>query len=79
MMATHSVMDQHARLAMRKHRDRSRTAMQAPIAVPMYCVLYLKNGKEHRSPWLYKEEHAQAALEMMQGKYGKKNAIIYMD
>lgn len=78
-MATESVLDSQQALAARINRDRARTAMQAPISTPMYCVLYLKNGREHQSPWLYRRDHAQAALELMQAKYGKNNAIIYRD
>ncbi len=51
----------------------------APIATPRYKVIYLVNGKEKESAWLYRKEHAQRGLEMMQAKYGKKNAIIYVD
>ena len=62
-----------------RERDKRRTVMQRPIASPRYRVMYLKNGKEHRSAWLYREEHAEQGLAMMQAKYGPKNAIIYVD
>ena len=62
-----------------RERDRRRTVMQMPIAVPRYRVKYLKNGKEHRSAWLYREEHARQGLAMMSAKYGERNAIIYVD
>lgn len=62
-----------------REKDRARHALQAPIASPKYRVLYLKNGKEHRSPWLYRQEHANKGLELMRAKYGQKNAIIYVD
>lgn len=78
-MASHSVLDSQQVLAARIRRDKLRTAMQAPISAPMYCVLYLKNGRERRSPWFYRRDHALTALELMQAKYGKKNAIIYLD
>lgn len=78
-MATESVLDSQQALAARIRKDRLRTYLQAPISAPMYCVLYLKNGREHQSPWFYRRDHAQTALEMMQAKYGKKNAIIYLD
>lgn len=63
----------------RRERDRIRHVMQQPIATPRYRVLYIKNGKEHQSAWLYRREHAQQGLAMMQAKYGPKNAIIYVD
>lgn len=78
-MATQSVLDLQQALAARIKRDQLRTALQTPISAPMYCVFYLKNGREHRSPWLYRRDHAQTALELMQAKYGEKNAIIYRD
>lgn len=59
-------------------KDRDRTARQAPIGWPR-CVMYLKNGKEHRTAWFSKEENAQRALEIMRAKYGAKKAIIYLD
>ncbi|ANY87630.1 MULTISPECIES: hypothetical protein [Pseudomonas] len=65
----------HARIK----KDRLRTALQAPISAPMYCVLYLKEKRECRSPWFARREHAQAALDLMQAKYGKGKAIVYVD
>lgn len=62
-----------------RERDQRRTVMQTPISAPRYRVMYLKNGKEHCSAWLYREEHAQQGLAMMRTKYGERNAIIYMD
>ncbi|MFM9881118.1 MAG: hypothetical protein ACKVOO_12000 [Burkholderiaceae bacterium] len=62
-----------------RERDTQRTVMQTPISTPRYRVLYLKNGREHRSPWLYREKIAQQGLAMMQAKYGERNAIIYVD
>lgn len=63
----------------KREKDRTRHALQAPIAAPKYRVLYLKNGKEHCSSWLYRQDHARQGLEMMQAKYGERNAIIYVD
>ncbi|HQS38319.1 MAG: hypothetical protein B7Y69_08295 [Sphingobacteriia bacterium 35-40-8] len=62
-----------------RERDRQRTVMQTPISSPRYCVMYLKNGKEHHSAWLYCEARAQQGLAMMRAKYGERNAIIYVD
>ncbi|MGH1451289.1 MAG: hypothetical protein ACRBBM_17940 [Pseudomonadaceae bacterium] len=62
----------------RRAKDRSRTACQAPIGRPE-CVLYLKDGKEHRTAWFSKPEHAQRALKVMRAKYGANKAIIYLD
>ncbi len=52
---------------------------QAPISQTKLCVMYLKDRKEHRTPWFYREDHARQALQMMQAKYGQKNAILYRD
>lgn len=60
-------------------RDRLRTVMQPPISAPCYRVLYLVNGRERKSAWLYTEERAERGLRMMQAKYGERNAIIYVD
>ena len=62
-----------------RERDERRTVQQSPVASPRYSVMYLKNGKEHHSAWLYREEHARQGLAMMQAKYGQKNAILYVD
>lgn len=51
----------------------------APIAATRYCVVYLKQRKEYRTAWLYRHDHAQRALEIVQRRYGEKNAIIYVD
>lgn len=51
---------------------------QAPIRSPNYRVMYLKEGKEHRTAWLSRER-AQRALVVMQAKYGKQKAVIYVD
>lgn len=44
-----------------------------------YTVLYLKDRKEHRTPWFKRRENANVALKLMQQKYGEKNAMIYVD
>ena len=62
-----------------RERDRQRTVLQTPISSPRYCVMYLKDGKEHHSAWLYRKEYAQQGLAMMRAKYGERNAIIYVD
>jgi hypothetical protein len=59
--------------------DTHRHALQAPIAAPRYRVLYLENGKEKGTAWLYREEHAQTALAVVQRRVGPRNAIIYVD
>lgn len=53
--------------------------LATPIAAPRYKVIYSVNGEEKESAWLYKKEHAERGLEMMQAKHGKRNAIIYVD
>jgi len=42
-------------------------------------VIYLKNGKEKRSAWFLDETRARKALQIIQSKYGEKNAILYRD
>lgn len=61
-----------------RERDKLRTALQTPIAAPAYTVHYHKPGskKEYRSPFLYRSDHADQALAMMQAKYGNSNAVI---
>lgn len=56
-----------------------RARWQAPIAAPRYKVHFLKEGKEHTSPWLHSRDKAQKALKLMQGKYGERNCIIVVD
>jgi hypothetical protein len=63
----------------RKERDRLRTSLQAPISAPKYRVMYLKNGREYKSAWLYNEERAVQGLRAMQAKYGDRSAIIFVD
>ena len=63
-----------------KHaRGQRSNITQTPVAGRKYRVLYMKNGREHRSAWLYSEARAAQGLAAMQAKYGKCNAIIYMD
>ncbi|WP_445000014.1 hypothetical protein [Halomonas mongoliensis] len=50
-----------------------------PIRAPRYRVIYLAEGQERQSPWLHRRERAQRALALMQAKYGRRNAIIYVD
>jgi len=66
-------------IAKQRLKDRRRTATQTPIAAPKYRVIYLANGRERLSPWLYKQELANKALGMMQSKYGPRSAIIFVD
>lgn len=62
-----------------RERDRMRTVMQMPISTPRYRVMYMANGKERRSAWLYREQNAKQGLALMRAKYGERNAIIYVD
>lgn len=41
------------------------------------CILYLKGGREHRSPWFTSPSRAQRALAVMQRRYGA--AVMYRD
>lgn len=56
----------------------ARQRNQTPIHAPQYCVLYLKDGKEERGPWMSKERAHEAAA-MMRAKYGERNVTVYMD
>lgn len=47
--------------------------------IERFCVLYLVNGEEQRSPWFNSKDRARSALALMRGRYGKHNAIIYAD
>lgn len=42
-----------------------------------YCVLYVKDGQEKRSPWFKSRERAHAARELLAAKHGA--AIVYVD
>lgn len=42
-----------------------------------YLVLWIRDGKERKSPWFLSEARALAAREMMAQKYGQ--AIVYVD
>lgn len=44
-----------------------------------FCVLYLKERKEHRTAWFKSRELAHVALRLIRKKYGDKNAIVYID
>lgn len=63
----------------RRERDRLRTVLQQPISSPRYRVMYLVNGRERKSAWLYNDVNARKGLQMMQAKYGNRKAIIYVD
>lgn len=56
-----------------------RHATQAAISATKYCVLYLKGGREHRTPWFSRRDNAQRALEIMRRRYGQNSAIIWLD
>lgn len=42
-----------------------------------YCVLYVINGKEERSPWFSDHARAHQAREILAAKHGA--AIVYVD
>lgn len=61
-------------------RQRIIADLQSQVEVSTrYRVLYLKDRKEHKTPWFKVRERADIALKLMQQKYGEKNAIIYVD
>lgn len=47
------------------------------LGTQRFCVLYLKDGKEHSSPWFGSRSRAHVARELLAAKYGP--AIVYMD
>lgn len=42
-----------------------------------YCVFYLKEGREHRSPWFNVRRNADRAFALLSGRYGR--ATVYVD
>lgn len=64
---------------MHERADQLRHALQAPIAAPRYTVIYLENKREKRTPWLYREDHANTALAVVQRRVGSDKAVIYVD
>ncbi|HLO61722.1 MAG TPA: hypothetical protein VK165_02030 [Azonexus sp.] len=49
----------------------------AHIGVQRFCVCYLKNGREHRSPWFNSRTRAHLAREILAAKNGP--AIVWID
>lgn len=43
-----------------------------------YCVIYVRNGKEHQSAWFLSLARCQRAFEILNIKHGYP-AMIYMD
>ena len=43
-----------------------------------YCVLYVRDGKEHRSAWFLSRARCQRAFEILTIKHGYQ-AIVYID
>jgi hypothetical protein len=46
-----------------------------------YCVIYLKHGthQECRTPWFYNKARARQALQVIQRRWGERNAVLYID
>jgi hypothetical protein len=42
-----------------------------------YCVLYLKNGREQRSPWFSSAARAARAFEVLNRRF--RECIVYVD
>lgn len=66
-----------------KEYDKDRHALQAPIAPEghLFTVLWHPGNyrtKERRSPYFFRESHAARLLKLLQEKYGKNMAIIYI-
>ena len=64
--------------------DVYREALQAPVKLASgagYRIFYRTHskGKEKKSAWYRSRQNADKALKLMQGKYGDKNAIMYVD
>lgn len=49
----------------------------ANLGTQCFCVLYLRGGKERRSPWFSARSRAHLARELLAAKYGP--AIVYID
>ncbi|MDD2712589.1 MAG: hypothetical protein PHU77_06670 [Simplicispira sp.] len=44
---------------------------------PRICVIYMKNGIEHQSPWFTCRARAKQAQAIIQSKYGA--CVLYVD
>ncbi len=54
-----------------------RAGTGAPISAEKCCVVYMVNGKERRSPWLYSLERGERALAILKARHGR--AILFRD
>jgi len=54
-------------------------AMLMHRGITKWCVLYLVNKKELRSPWFYSHDRVKQAFDIITRKYGTGNTIIYRD
>lgn len=66
-----------------KEYDNARHGMQAPVAPEgnLYTVHWHPGSyriKEKRSPFFFRKHHARRLLKLLQEKYGKNMAIIYI-
>lgn len=62
-----------------RERDRSRTALQTPIAAPRYRVMYMHGRQERKTAWFHSVARADKALAIVRARVGATNAITYMD
>ncbi len=70
---------------MRKHRAMGITLPEDVVSLEEYykrantkfCVLSMRNGKEHKSPWFYSNQRAGQARDIIIGKGFP--AVIYVD
>ncbi|AVR89773.1 hypothetical protein [Thauera aromatica] len=61
-------------------RNDTRRAAKAALrsfGIQRFRVLWLRDGKERKSPWFYSKERADQARDAMADKYGR--AIVYVD
>jgi len=46
--------------------------------ITKWCILFIKDGQEQKSPWFYSLDRCKAAFEVIKAKYGSRS-LIYMD
>lgn len=56
---------------------RAAKAALRSVGIQRFRVLWLRDGKERKSPWFYSKERADLARDAMADKYGR--AIVYVD
>lgn len=75
--ADHRNLQQRMGRTARRAKKRAAKQSIAHLGIQRFCVFYLKDGKEHRSPWFGSRSRAHVARELLATKYGP--AIVYID